>query len=84
MASWVSNYHSAGKLPYPSSQPELAMDTFIVRIYRYGDKDLQQLFGLVEIPGSDRAERFATLDELWAIISSGWNDVKEQHEATKN
>ena len=54
------------------------MDTYIVRIYRYGDKGLKQLFGLVEIPGSDLEERFSSMDELWAILSSGWNNEMEQ------
>ena len=59
------------------------MDTYIVRIYRYGDKGLKQLVGLVEIPGSEREERFASIDELWAIISSGWNDGKENPKQTQ-
>jgi hypothetical protein len=58
------------------------MDTYIVRIYRYEDKGLKQLFGLVEIPGSDQEERFATMEELWAIIHSRWSDGMEQRGET--
>jgi hypothetical protein len=59
------------------------MDTFIVRIYRYGNKRLKEIIGLVEIPGNDGNMGFTTIEELWAIFSSRLSDEKEKHQKTE-
>jgi hypothetical protein len=76
-------YRVTGKLPCSLNLPEVTLDIYIVRIYRYGEKELKQLFGVVEIPGSDVEERFATMEELWAIIFSRWNNGNGKHVETE-
>jgi hypothetical protein len=54
------------------------MDTFIVRIYRYGNKSLKEIVGLVEVPGSEGKMGFTDLDELWTILSHERNGGVEK------
>jgi hypothetical protein len=47
----------------------MIMDTFIVRIYRYGNKSLKEIVGLVEVPGDENRMGFTDLEELWTILT---------------
>jgi len=45
-------------------------DSYVVRVYRREETDTSRLVGLVETVGNDEQKPFATIDELWKILST--------------
>jgi hypothetical protein len=44
-------------------------DNYIVRIYRHNSRKAHQFIGTVEEVGKEEKQAFATIDELWNILS---------------
>ena len=53
------------------------METYVLRVYRFGDEGSRQLFGLVEFPCSNEREVFTSMSELWLILASRRNEGME-------
>ena len=44
------------------------MESYIVRIYRRGDKKSRILIGTVQVAGAERRMAFSNIDELWEVL----------------
>jgi hypothetical protein len=44
------------------------MESYVVRIYRYGGSDTRKFVGTAELVLSGRKSAFTTVDELWSIL----------------
>ena len=44
------------------------MESYVVRIYRRGDKKSRILIGTVEVAGAERKMAFSNIEELWEVL----------------
>ena len=44
------------------------MDSYVVRIYRRGDKKSRILIGTVEVAGAEKKMAFSNIEELWEVL----------------
>jgi hypothetical protein len=56
------------------------VESYVIRIYRRTDSDPQQVAGIVERAVDGRQQRFATMHELWEILTAP--DINGGEEAT--
>jgi hypothetical protein len=52
-------------------------DSYVIRVYRREETDTSQMVGLVETVGNEEHKPFASVEELWKILSA-------QHKPRKN
>jgi predicted transcriptional regulator YdeE len=45
-------------------------DSYVIRVYRREETDTRQMVGLVETVGNEEQKPFATIEELWKILSA--------------
>jgi hypothetical protein len=58
---------------------EVILESYIIRIYRRGNKIPHNLIGVVEEVGVEGKKSFTSLDELWSIL----NPIKSTPEKGK-
>lgn len=58
-------------------------DSYVIRVYRREETDTRQMVGLVETVGNEEQRPFATIEELWKILSSEHKPRKIRPSTTK-
>ena len=55
----------------PSGAMKTPVESYVVRVYRRRGGTKRQLVGVLEGPGLVGAQAFASVEELWEILSKG-------------
>jgi len=58
-------------------------DSYVIRVYRREESDTSQMVGLVETVGNEEQKPFATIEELWKILSAENKPRNNRHSTSK-